>query len=1303
MALPSLLRQWFLPRGGGIQIPKVEAEETTSGIADGVYRVQINLKHAVMANQYSMGNGAVRGSSTYNEAHSEDSQYRPMLIVEDGKGTLVLQTMPMKSAGSVGYLLELSAVESEETKASLILAEHRMTDGSLAYDDYNTDDSEVEQARGKAYPSIQALTLSDLAADYQKVQVFVPIMEAINDGSGTQIARLQMEKETLTSVSDLSGEVEYWLYKAMTTAQGDAGAEAWEALQEQIAETKTKLSNTLVALNTDSGIPIRETQEMNETEQKEQCEKLQSAIQAVTEGEVEAPDKEALQAALDKAAQIEQSQYTEDSYRKLTEAVEAGNTVMGKDNASQEEITAAAEAIETAIENLVPVSATPGWDGETTQEPQTEGAVVKITTADELAWVSKQTADGSSDFRGMTVKLMNDINLNGKEWTPIGNGSTPFKGSFDGDGHTISGLKITDAALEYVGLFGLMTSGSTGYIKNVTVQGEVAAGIYDGQQYVGGIAGQANDMVIENCVNQAQVSSHANGEKFVYMGGIIGRAQDSSISECRNEGTVSGNLAGDVGGITGIAYGTEIVSSGNTGAVTGRSEVGGIAGDVMIVTTDILGNICSIENCWNKGSVTATGAPTEAGATKSTVLAGGIAGYVNVYNKTSMKITGAYNLGEVKVLQGGSSSTAAGGLIGKVSGDNFTAANAYSTGKITMENAEKSAYAGAILGTYTSIGSMKNMYALKGMSEKVFGKKKTTLKGDFCTESELKSEDMIEKLGGSFVMDETSANGGYPLLAAEAGGKTEEPTEDPDLPQPEGKWDGQTMTEPTIQGSTVYITSAEELAWVAGQTADGSKTFKGMTLKLLYDIELNDQEWTPIGTDEMPFMGSVDGNGHAVTGLKVTKDGDYAGLFGAINSMAQKTVVNLTVKGSIKGSFTYAGGIAALASGTDFTGCTSLVEIQNGKEEANSGGIAGKVVRSTFVSCENEADISSTPADTYVGGIVARSDSEIRDCSNKGNITGGGYIGGLVGYLSASGADKTIAVENCANTGTITVEEGEYVGGIIGYASGSAKSILMNITGVYNRGNIVVSSGSAKVGGILGGTLTSTASIGTYGLKEGYNTGMLKLGEEYKGEQYGAVVGYASKLAVLEDLYALEGTADKLYYFYSEDPATGTVAFKDEAFLKSDEGLEALGERFKKDAEGTNDGFPVLKKTGEEIQPADYTAVDEAIAKAEGLTKENYKDFSKVTEAIEAVVRDLDETHQAEVDAMAQAINDAITALEYKDADYSAVEEALKKVPEDLSIYTDETAKKVTDAVNAVERKEYYRTGRSRRNGTGNQ
>ena len=103
------------------------------------------------------------------------------------------------------------------------------------------------------------------------------------------------------------------------------------------------------------------------------------------------------------------------------------------------------------------------------------------------------------------------------------------------------------------------------------------------------------------------------------------------------------------------------------------------------------------------------------------------------------------------------------------------------------------------------------------------------------------------------------------------------------------------------------------------------------------------------------------------------------------------------------------------------------------------------------------------------------------------------------------------------------------------------------------------------------------------------------------------------------------------------------------------------------------------------LKDADYTSVDQAIAQANNLVEGNYKDYTKVKEAIAAVERNKKITEQTEVDAMANAINEAISKLVLKDANYTKVNEAKGKVPSNLNIYTEKTVNALQDALAAVE------------------
>ena len=172
---------------------------------------------------------------------------------------------------------------------------------------------------------------------------------------------------------------------------------------------------------------------------------------------------------------------------------------------------------------------------------------------------------------------------------------------------------------------------------------------------------------------------------------------------------------------------------------------------------------------------------------------------------------------------------------------------------------------------------------------------------------------------------------------------------------------------------------------------------------LTADIDLNNENWTPIGPDiDSAYTGTFDGKGHTISGLNVTGNSKYAGLFGAIE---EATIKNLTVAGSVAGS----------------TAGSSV-----------AGGIAGKAQNSTIEACVNLCSVS---AKQYVGGIAGQiHKATIHDCYNVGKVTGGSNTGGIVGSTSPS-SDNEIA--NCYNVGSVSAVCTEnatdaYAGGIVG-------------------------------------------------------------------------------------------------------------------------------------------------------------------------------------------------------------------------------------------------------------------------------
>ena len=166
--------------------------------------------------------------------------------------------------------------------------------------------------------------------------------------------------------------------------------------------------------------------------------------------------------------------------------------------------------------------------------------------------------------------LVADLDLDGESspWTPIGSYDpyAPFTGTFDGGGHTISGLYISGSS-SYRGLFGYVGSGGT--VKNLNVSGSVT-----GAYHVGGVVGYNSGGTVESCGSSCLV----NG--YDYVGGVVGRNSGGTVTGCFNTGSVrSTGGSSYAGGVVGDNMSEGIVSRCyNTGAVSGVNSAGGVVG-----------------------------------------------------------------------------------------------------------------------------------------------------------------------------------------------------------------------------------------------------------------------------------------------------------------------------------------------------------------------------------------------------------------------------------------------------------------------------------------------------------------------------------------------------------------------------------------------------------------------------------------------------------------------------------------------------------------------------------------------------
>ena len=217
-----------------------------------------------------------------------------------------------------------------------------------------------------------------------------------------------------------------------------------------------------------------------------------------------------------------------------------------------------------------------------------------VTSADGLMHVADLVNGGKTDIN---ITLDKNIDLTGKDWTPIGTDyDNSYKGTFDGGGHTITGLTFTTND-EYAGLFGWLNRAGT--VKNVVMEGvQITSNqIYGGS--IGGVVGSSWG-TIENC----SVSGNVSGT--VYVGGVVGVQIGGSITGCSSSATVKGTV--DVGGVAGqtnssatltacYATGNVIIEINPKKNIAGGSLVGMNAGSSLLA-------------CYATGNVTSTGSST---------------------------------------------------------------------------------------------------------------------------------------------------------------------------------------------------------------------------------------------------------------------------------------------------------------------------------------------------------------------------------------------------------------------------------------------------------------------------------------------------------------------------------------------------------------------------------------------------------------------------------------------------------------------------------------------------------------------
>ena len=664
-----------------------------------------------------------------------------------------------------------------------------------------------------------------------------------------------------------------------------------------------------------------------------------------------------------------------------------------------------------------------------------------IADASQLRWFAAQVNDNSKST--ICAQLTDDIDLKGKEWTPIG--KNYYKGTFDGNDHEIKNLYVTGTTSNHYGLFGVLGAGGT--IRNLTVSGRVEiTGSGSNSCGIGGIVGQLGGAgTIENCTNKATVSGNYN------TAGIVGRVGSSggTIRACANLGDISGSNS--VGGIVGYAYyGVTASHCYNRGAVTAEvSKAGGIVGYMNDTGA-------KFSNCYTTGAVKGSNSAAVVGEKTSGNLSGcyyldTLGTDSNAIAKTSdelkklaptlgdpfMTAPAGVNDGypifawqvptyEVTFRTGAGASITVNGVSGQADTD----------GKYTVKLPDGAyAYTVSAFGYQAAAGQV----TVNGKAQSVtvtltpveqrtvrFNVTPTEAKAAVTVTWDGDGRTVAAQSDGSYLLPEgaytyTVKAKGYAKVVVPLN-VTKDETISVTL-TPSAAWDGAEREQPGGSGTQTdpyQIGSGAELAWLADRVNNASSVAK-LYVELTDDIDLGNQPWMPIGKDFHEFSGTFDGGGHVVEGLKVSNAAD-AGLFGVAKGAAIK---NLVVRGSVTGTDNAAGILAKAKS----EACT----IENCGNEAtvtvtkSSGGHAGGILGSTSTNvqiarCYNRSAVTSTGS-TYssrAGGIVGyingNGEAKVNTCYNTGNIISDSYAAGVfAGYGGYS-----LTVSSCYNTGKIS-------------------------------------------------------------------------------------------------------------------------------------------------------------------------------------------------------------------------------------------------------------------------------------------
>ena len=453
-------------------------------------------------------------------------------------------------------------------------------------------------------------------------------------------------------------------------------------------------------------------------------------------------------------------------------------------------------------------------------------------------------------------------------------------------------------------------------------------------------------------------------------------------------------------------------------------------------------------------------------------------------------------------------------------------------------------------------------------------------------------------------------------------------------------------------------------------------------------------ESTPLESDVFGLFGATGGkisnlnlDGVTICGIAKNVSGYIIGLAGALAGSASGPIenchvtnLNMTMNTPDSGmavAYWIGGLVGALDGSQHIEECSASGTIKELSGKGSIGGLIGELGKAAKITYSHAGVALDVKSDYYgganVGGLIGKGNGKndpetvISNCYATGNVTGGAYSGGFAGSLYG------LNIKNCYATGEVTgaaASMATFAGtdAPAAYAYGS-------VTNCYTTGAVVGTASSTYAFAYQDATARSPITNcyfadGNSALKNPNETAEPKTSEEMQTEEFKDTLlagDPANGWIFREGETPLCGAEPADYA--AVDAALGKIPADLTAY--TDESVEALraaaeavirGKAIAKQAEVDAMAEAIERAiSGLALKPADYSAVDAAIEKANALDENDYVDFSAVKAALDAVVRGKNITEQAEVDAMAEAIERAISELALKPADYSAVDAAIEK------------------------------------------